>query len=131
MSPSVLVVDDEQFIRQLLVRTIKREGYLVSEAGDGRKALDILSEKHIDIVISDIKMPNMDGWQLLEEIKKEYPEISVILITAYAGDHTPENAIEAGADYFITKPFKNVEIARTLTGLMNRRRKQAAPKNST
>lgn len=131
MRASVLVVDDEQFIRQLLVRTIKREGYLVSEAGDGRKALDMLSEKHIDIVISDIKMPNMDGWQLLEEIKKEYPDVSVILITAYAGDHTPENAIEAGADYFITKPFKNVEIARTLTGLMNRRRKQAAPKNST
>lgn len=131
MRATVLVVDDEQFIRQLLVRSIKREGYLVSEACDGREALEVLRESNVDIVISDIKMPNMDGWQLLEEIKKDYPDVSVILITAYAGDHTPEHAIEAGADYFITKPFKNVEIARTLTGLMNRRRKLAAAKNRT
>ena len=131
MRATVLVVDDEQFIRELLARSIKREGYLVSEAGDGREALEILRDNHIDIVISDIKMPNMDGWQLLEEIKKEYPDVSVILITAYAGDHTPEHAIEAGADYFITKPFKNVEIARTLTGLINRRRKQASLKSKT
>ncbi len=76
-------------------------------------------------------MPNMDGWQLLEEIKKDYPQVSVILNTAYAGDFTPEHAIEAGADYFITKPFKNVEIARTLTGLINKRRKQATLKSRT
>lgn len=131
MHATVLVVDDEQFIRQLLVRLIKREGHLVTEAGDGREALDMLRNSNVDIVISDIKMPNMDGWQLLEEIKKDYPDVSVILITAYAGDYTPEHAIEAGADYFITKPFKNVEIARTLTGLINKRRKQASLKSRT
>jgi CheY-like chemotaxis protein len=111
---SVLVVDDESFIRQILSRIVSREGYQVLQAADGKDALKSLAETPCRIVISDIKMPNMDGIELLSEIRVNHPHVSVILITAYAGEYSAEAAISAGADAFITKPFKNVEIAETL-----------------
>lgn len=111
---TVLVVDDESFIRQILARIVRREGYQVHHAADGREALKLLSETPCQIVISDIKMPNMDGIELLSQIKANYSDIGVILITAYAGEYEGKDALSAGADAFITKPFKNVEIAETL-----------------
>ncbi len=116
----VLIVDDETFIRQILARIVGREGYRVRQACDGHDALDRLSEASCDIVISDIKMPNMDGIALLSEIQSRYPEISVILITAYAGKYSAEEALKAGADAFIAKPFKNVEIAETLREVLRK-----------
>lgn len=111
---TVLVVDDESFIRQILSRIVSREGYQVNQASDGKDALKSLREDPCQIVISDIKMPNMDGIELLSEIRVQHSQVSVILITAYAGEYSAEAAISAGADAFITKPFKNVEIAETL-----------------
>lgn len=126
---SMLIVDDEPFIRQILARIVSREGYQVRQACDGHDALDRLSDASCDIVISDIKMPNMDGIALLSEIKSRYPEISVILITAYAGEYSVQDALQAGADAFIAKPFKNVEIAETLREVLQknpRSRKKAS-----
>ena len=117
---SVLIVDDETFIRQILARIVSREGYQVRQACDGHDALDRLSQASCDIVISDIKMPNMDGIALLSEIKSRHPEISVILITAYAGEYSAQDALRAGADAFIAKPFKNVEIAETLREMLRK-----------
>jgi YesN/AraC family two-component response regulator len=117
---SVLIVDDETFIRQILARIVSREGYQVCQACDGQDALDRLSDTSCDIVISDIKMPNMDGIALLSEIKSRHPEISVVLITAYAGEYSGEEALKAGADAFIAKPFKNVEIAETLREVLRK-----------
>lgn len=118
---SVLVVDDEVFIRQILSRIVSREGYSVAEAKDGIEALEKMTERQFDFVLSDIKMPRMDGMELLATIKEKYPDTLVLLITAYAGEYTSDDAIAAGADYFITKPFKNMEIARTLTALRQKR----------
>lgn len=114
---SVLVVDDEVFIRQILSRIVSREGYSVIEANDGIDALEKMADRHFDFVLSDIKMPRMDGMELLASIKERYPDTLVLLVTAYAGEYTADDAIAAGAVCFITKPFKNVEIARTLTAL--------------
>ena len=126
---SVLVVDDESFIRQILSRMVSREGYRVSQASDGKDALKLLAESPCQIVISDIKMPNMDGIELLGEIKSHHAGTSVILITAYAGEYSAEDALAAGADAFITKPFKNIEIAETLRKVLItnlRKQKRAA-----
>ncbi|MDH3891337.1 MAG: response regulator [candidate division Zixibacteria bacterium] len=125
---SVLVVDDESFIRQILSRIVSREGYQVHQASDGKDALKSLAETPCQIVISDIKMPNMDGIELLSEIKANYAHVSVILITAYAGEYSVQDALSAGADAFITKPFKNVEIAETLRNVLvkNLQRQQKA-----
>ena len=124
LNVSVLVVDDEQFARQILVRTVKREGYSVSEAVDGIEALEKMEDGHFDFVISDIRMPRMNGLQLLKEIKTSYPETSVLLITGNKAEISSEAALAAGADHFITKPFKNLEIAQTLKALFIRRLQQ-------
>ncbi|HOP07838.1 MAG TPA: response regulator [candidate division Zixibacteria bacterium] len=118
---SVLIVDDEQFLRQILGRIVAREGFAVEEAIDGKDALKKIQEKTYDFVISDIRMPNLDGIELLNRIKQDHKGITVILITAYAGQYTAQDALKAGADYYITKPFKNVEIARTLNTLLVKR----------
>ena len=121
---SILVVDDESIIRQLLVRTISRDGYSVSEASDGVAALEVLQKSHFDIVVSDIKMPRMNGMELLTEIRSKYPRVSVVLITGHGSEYNAEAVTEAGADQFITKPFKNTEISHTLATLFNRREQQ-------
>jgi two-component system response regulator PilR (NtrC family) len=121
---SVLVVDDQELIREILVKIVEREGYSVDEAGDGQEALEKLAEKSYQFVISDIKMPRMDGIELLKAIKAQYPETMVLLITAYSGRIGPRMALEVGADCFITKPFKNMEISQTLRSLSARREKK-------
>ncbi len=115
---TVLVVDDERVIRNLLRRTLDREGYRVVTASDGVEALERLSGTRIDIVISDIMMPNMDGMELLVEIKCNYPLIPVILITGFSGKFTGKQAMEAGAEDFIVKPFKNHDIRYALQRTM-------------
>jgi CheY-like chemotaxis protein len=107
---TVLVVDDERVIRHLLRRTLHREGFRVVTASDGLEGLERIRGTKIDIVITDIMMPNMDGTELLVEIKSNFPSIPVILITGFAGQFTGKQALEAGAEDFIVKPFKNHDI---------------------
>ena len=85
-------------------------------------ALEKLESTSFNLVISDIKMPRMDGIELLFEIKSRYPQISVLLITGHGDEYNSQDVLAAGADYFITKPFKNVDIARTLRSIYLRRR---------
>jgi len=122
-SESVLVVDDEQISRTILVKIVQREGYEADEAADGVEALSKLKARQFDYVISDIKMPNMDGMQLLKEVKTNHPSVSVLLVTGQSPTINPREAIAAGAESLILKPFKNVEIARTLAKLSNIRRR--------
>ncbi|MCK4573063.1 MAG: response regulator [candidate division Zixibacteria bacterium] len=110
-SISVLVVDDEEMMRNLLEKILKREGYQVVAAGDGIEALDLLRRQQISLVISDMKMPRMNGLQLLKRIKADYPEVGVIIMTAYGDTYTIKDALLLGADEYITKPFKSYEIS--------------------
>ena len=122
-SESVLVVDDEQISRNILVKIVQREGYEAEEAADGVEALAKLKDRRFDYIISDIKMPNMDGMQLLKEVKTHHPSVSVLLVTGQVQTINPRDAIAAGADSLILKPFKNVEIARILAKLSNIRKR--------
>lgn len=127
---SVLIVDDEKFIRDILSRIVIREGYHTDTAEDGVEAFDKIRENEFHFVISDINMPNMDGLELLKKIKEHDSGIQVLLITSKAGVHSAEDILRAGADFFITKPFKNAEIAKTLDALYKKRirpKKQAKP----
>jgi DNA-binding NtrC family response regulator len=106
----ILVVDDEQNLRRVLSAQLVRDGYDVHEAGDGEGAIALLKEHHIDLVITDLKMPNVDGMELLRAALRDDPSRPVIMLTAYA---TIENAVEAlktGAFDFITKPFDQNEV---------------------
>lgn len=107
---NVLVVDDEEILRSLLDKILKREGYSVHLAASGREALEILEASPIDIVVSDIKMPGMDGIELLKIVKENHPDVSIIMMTAYADTYSVKDALLLGADDYVTKPFKSIEI---------------------
>jgi DNA-binding NtrC family response regulator len=110
-SITVLAVDDEPMMCSLLEKILARDGYKIVTAEDGAAALRVLESQPVAIVISDIKMPNMNGFDLLKVIKSRYPEIGVIMMTAYGDTFTVKDALLLGADEYITKPFKSFEIS--------------------
>lgn len=111
----VLIVDDELNMRLVLAAMLKKEGYEVSSAADGSEALAILKSGGIDAVISDLKMPNIDGMELLERISDKYPEVPVVMITAHGTVATAVEALKKGALDYITKPFDIDELKNVIS----------------
>jgi len=113
MNPSehrILVVDDEESLREVLTIMLHREGYQVESAANGEQAALRLNENRFDLVISDIKMPKLNGMELLRQIKERYPETLVLMITAFSSTDEAVEAMKQGAYDYITKPFQNEEI---------------------
>jgi two-component system, NtrC family, response regulator PilR len=110
MKSRVLVVDDEESIREFLEIMLRKEGYEVTCAEDGQKALETIKKKSIDLVISDLQMPNMTGIELLRNVKDQYPEMLFMMITAFGTTETAVEAMKLGAYDYITKPFKIDEV---------------------
>jgi len=108
-SISILIVDDEEMIRQVLEQGIRRDGYHCRVAENGKAALKILEKEDIDLVITDINMPEMDGLQLTEIVKQKYSS-DVIIITGYFEDFKYEEVIEVGASDFLEKPIRLKEL---------------------
>ena len=102
----ILIVDDELNMRLVLSAMLKKEGFEVSSAANGREALQILQSNKIAVVITDLKMPDMDGMELLTHISERYPEIPVVMITAHGTVATAVEALKKGALDYITKPFE-------------------------
>jgi len=102
---SVLVVDDERSMRDFLKILLEKEGHKVVTADNGEKALEILDNQSLDVVVSDIRMPGMTGIELLELIKKEFTDLPVIMITAFASPDDAVLAMKNGAFDYISKPF--------------------------
>ncbi|HOG11177.1 MAG TPA: sigma-54 dependent transcriptional regulator [Smithella sp.] len=102
----ILIVDDEINIRFVLSAMLKKEGYAVASAADGLEALQILKTGRIDVVVTDLKMPHLDGMGLLNRITEQFPEVPVIIITAYGTVATAVEALKKGALDYITKPFE-------------------------
>lgn len=107
---SILVVDDEEMMRNLLKKILAKEGYKIEVANDGLDALEKLRVSEFDMMISDIQMPRLNGFELLQKVKKEYPSMSVVIMTAYGDSFTVKDALLLGADEYVTKPFKSFEI---------------------
>lgn len=106
----ILVVDDDPSIRNMLEIVLKKNNYDVILATDGREALELLKKKTFDLVISDIKMPDISGISLLQRLKTSNPEIPVIMITAFASTNDAVEAMKLGAEDYITKPFNLEEL---------------------
>ena len=104
MKPLILIVDDEETQRTMLKKTLVREGYDVEIASGGNEALETFREISADVVVTDIKMPDMNGIQLFQEIKKINSDTSVILMTAYGSIESAVQAMAEGASYYLTKP---------------------------
>ncbi len=106
----VLVADDEPNLRRVLSAQLSRDGFDVHVAEDGEQALRVLSEHHIDVVITDLRMPNLDGMGLLKRIIADYSDVPVIMITAHGTVNTAVEALKVGAFDYVTKPFDRAEF---------------------
>jgi len=125
MKGTILVVDDEKGQREILKAILEAEGYNVGTASSGKEALDAIQKTNFDLVITDLKMPGMDGNELMKQIFKERPSLSVVVITAHGTIDSAVDAIRLGVFDYLTKPLdrekllmvagKAVEKARLLT----------------
>ncbi len=109
----VLIVDDEKTVRYAFKRTFEEE-YEIVEAENGKEALSVFEKDVPDVVLMDIRMPVMDGLTALALIKQKYPDIQVVLMTAYTDTETAMQAMKEGAFDYVIKPFENVEIRQIL-----------------
>lgn len=107
---NLLIVDDEQSYRQLLSLVFQGDGHDIRTASNGREALQMLDQSPADIIISDVKMPDMDGIEMLRAVRETQPDLGVVLMTAFASVETAREAFKLGADDFIQKPFDVEEL---------------------
>ncbi|HYH84117.1 MAG TPA: sigma-54 dependent transcriptional regulator, partial [Pyrinomonadaceae bacterium] len=107
---NLLIVDDEPGMRQLLSHVFGRAGHTVRAAENGAKALELLRAEPADLIISDVKMPDMNGIELLRKVREFLPDVSVVMMTAFATVETAREAFKLGADDFIQKPFDVDEL---------------------
>jgi DNA-binding NtrC family response regulator len=121
---SILVIDDEEVMRDVLGTLLTEAGYRVTLASDGAEGLALARKGAFDAAILDVMLPEMNGLQVLEEIKKSDPDSVVLMITAYASVETAIQAIKKGAYDYVTKPFKHEEVLHILGNALNQRRLQ-------
>ena len=107
---NLLIVDDEQSYRQLLSLVFEGDGHTIRTAMNGRQALELLEVEPADIIISDVRMPDMNGIELLRNARELYPDIGMVLMTAFASVEDAREAFKLGADDFIQKPFDVEEL---------------------
>ncbi|MEK8130647.1 response regulator transcription factor [Paenibacillus filicis] len=117
----VLVVDDDANIRELVSFFMREEGYEVWEAQDGIEALSVMGKVRADLVILDIMMPNMDGWQLCRELR-EYEDLPILMLTAKGETSQKVKGFELGTDDYLVKPFEPVELVARVKALLKRYR---------
>ena len=115
MAKKVLVVDDEQSMRETLEIMLEKEGFLVESASNGSEALKKMEDDAFDLMITDIKMPDLDGVQLIEALDKRGIYVPIIVMTAYATKEQAITALNLGASFFIEKPFKIEDIKNMLS----------------
>ncbi len=128
--PRVLVVDDEAGMRDFLTLLLEGQGYDVATAADGGEALRVFDERPADLVISDIRMPKMDGVALLGGLRQRDPSVPVVLVTAYASAESAIQAMKLGAVDYITKPFKVAEIKLVLDRVLAARSRAGQPEGA-
>jgi nitrogen regulation protein NR(I) len=122
----VLIVDDEPNLRKILSAQLSRDGYEVMTAEDGEQGLALLKEHHIDLVITDLKMPKVDGMTLLKRALELDPELPIVLITAHGTIDTAVEALKSGAFDFVTKPFDKDEVRQIVAKALRTRDLRAA-----
>ncbi|NMM64853.1 response regulator transcription factor [Clostridium sp. P21] len=119
MSKTILIVDDEERMRFLIGAYLKKEGFTVFEAENGKDALKVFKENTIELVVLDIMMPIMDGWETCKEIRK-ISQVPVIMLTAKAEDEDQLLGFELGTDNYVTKPFSPKILTAKIKALLKR-----------
>lgn len=117
---SVLVVDDEEIACQNLTHVLQREGFQVESASNGDKALRMMEQQKYQLVLTDLRMPGIDGLTLLKTIKERFPETEVIVITAHASTDSAVDAMRAGAFYYVEKPFRLDDVRKVVKEVLEK-----------
>jgi DNA-binding NtrC family response regulator len=110
MKPSILIVDDDEIMQQTLADVLKKKGYEIFSVGSGNGALSIIKKNIIDLVLLDMRLPDVDGIEVLKKIKELDTEILVIMMTAYSDVQTAVSSMKSGAYHYINKPFELEEL---------------------
>lgn len=118
-NPKILAVDDEENFLKLLSRTLRKEGYVVRTAKDGREALKILERERFDLALVDIRMTPVNGLIVLEKIKAAYPLTKVIIMTAYHSTEMQALSRLKGADQYLLKPIEIKELKEKVRALLS------------
>lgn len=121
-SGTILIAEDQESARESLVELLRGEGYEVHEAADGSKAMELIDQVDIDVVLTDLKMPGADGLAVLEHVRDVSPQTLVVLMTAHASVDTAVQAIRLGAQDYLLKPLIFEEVLRKVKHLMAHRR---------
>jgi len=121
--PSILVVDDELLVRDLLYDFFNEQGWEISVAESGAKALNVLNSKKIDLVLTDLKMPEMDGMDLTLRVREEFPDIPVMVMTGYPSVDSAIAALRARVSDYITKPFNINELLKSMAAQIEEHRR--------
>src|SRR3989442_8662627 len=117
----VLVIDDDTDIRALVSELLERAGLAVEQAPDGRSGLRLLHQKAPDLVVLDVSMPDLDGWQTLERIR-DLTDVPVLMLTARGTELERVRGLQAGADDYVVKPFGRQELVARVQALLRRSR---------
>ena len=120
IKPQILLVDDDQSVLDGLKKILTQDGYGVSTASSGYEALNLLSKRGFDIILTDMKLPGMGGLSLIQEIRKKNEPVAIVVITAYSSVKTAVDAIKCGADDYLTKPLNIEELQVVLEKLWER-----------
>ncbi len=119
MSPCILIVDDEPRYLRLMQANLVTEGYQVIEATNGQQAVDMVAEKHPDLVFLDVMMPVLDGFTALERIR-EFSNVPIIIVTARGNEQDRVRGLDLGADDYIVKPFSATEVLARARAVLRR-----------
>ena len=119
----ILIVDDQQGIRMLLNEVFKKEGFTTYLAANGFDAIKIAQENTLDCVLLDMKIPGMDGLEILARLKEDHPELPVMMMTAYVEQHMMDRANELGVVKYFTKPFNIFEVRDEVNKLVEKTEK--------
>jgi two-component system response regulator HydG len=121
----IMIVDDERIIRESFFHWFQKSGHRVSTAASGNEALEKLADTPYDLMFVDIKMPGMDGIELLQAVKEAYPETIVVIITAYGSIESAVNAMKIGASDYLLKPFKPDQLSLVMEKVLQQQKAQS------
>ncbi len=116
---TVLVVDDETDVRMVVETILVNHGYNVAQARDGAEALMLLNQRKFDLMVLDIMMPRVDGYQVMEELKKKNSDLPVVMLTARGQPKDVWKGYVEGCHYYITKPFESESLIRAVNYLLS------------
>src|SRR5579864_5608213 len=119
--PKILVIDDEADMRFAVRMLLERSGHSVMEAENGEDALAKIDEGKPDLVLLDMRLPGMDGIQILQKVREKQKDLPIIMVTGYGNVELAEQALKLGADHYLSKPFHNKELIDVIQQVLEKR----------